>query len=388
MQDPVLQCLQENHYSKQIIGVCVNSECQKIRPYCQQCLKCYLHSEHLHDLQDFTDFYNYVQEGLNTYNKMQNLAEELQSIAKLITIIINQLSFNPKINLKDMSIIAINNLINKIIRVKEVEKTMKNNLELAMIPLQKIKQDFQELIHKNNEQQLIREEPHKKIPQKSKKQRRAVKECSKGLQIIQHQIMTKQEEIKHQVVCIKPSKSKDEKKQQQQQQMIINQGKYQFSNLYKNRAINVIQPENSAEGFGFCVCDQAISKIGITLIAFRIIKCDWRIHIGVCDRDILIESKYDPNLANLDHGTYLINNQGDVFSTADIENNDKSKSFKFYNKNIITIEIDYQLQQITWIKKQPNETFTLKFDTQKELYPCVKLWGSSKVELLNPIILQ
>lgn len=34
-----------------------------------------------------------------------------------------------------MSIIAINNLINKIIRVKEVEKTMKNNLELAMIPL-------------------------------------------------------------------------------------------------------------------------------------------------------------------------------------------------------------------------------------------------------------
>ncbi|CAK67164.1 unnamed protein product (macronuclear) [Paramecium tetraurelia] len=345
--------------------------------------------KHLHDLQDFTDFYDYVQEGLNTYNKMQNLAEELQSIAKLITIIINQLTFNPKINLKDMSIIAINNLINKIIKVKEVEKTLKNNLELAVIPLQKIKQDFKELLQKNSEQQLIREEePLKKTAVKSKKQKKAGKESSKGLQVVQNQKQTKLEEFKHQVVCIKPSKLKDEKKQQQQQQIIHNQGKYQFSNIYKNRAINVIQPENSAEGFGFCVCDQAISKSGTTIIAFRIVKCDWRIHIGVCYRDMLIESKYDPNLANVGHGTYLINNQGDVFSTIETEMNDKSLSFKFYNKNIITIEIDFVQSQITWIKKQPKETFTLKFDTQKELYPCVKLWGSSKVELLNPIILQ
>ncbi|CAD8127542.1 unnamed protein product [Paramecium sonneborni] len=387
MQDPVLKCLHENHYSKQIIGVCVNSDCQKIRPYCQQCLKYYLHSEHLHDLQDFTDFYNYVQEGLNTYHNMQSLAEELQSIAKLITIIINQLSFNPKINLKDMSIIAINNLINKIIRVKEVEKILKINLELAVVPLQKIKQDFKDLLFKNTEQQLVTEEPNQKISQKSKKQKKTEKESLKQ-SLVQVQQQIKQEEMKHQIVCIKPNKSKDEKKQQQQQQINQNQGKYQFSNIYKNRAINIIQPENSAEGFGFCVCDQAISKSGTTIIAFRIVKCDWRIHIGVCDRDLLIESKYDPNLANIGHGTYLINNQGDIFSTMDPENNDKSKSFKFYNKNIITIEINVEQQQITWIKKQPNETFTLKFEIKKELYPCVKLWGSSKVELLNPIILQ
>jgi hypothetical protein len=38
-----------------------------------------------------------------------------------------------------MSIIAINNLINKIIRVVEVEKSLRNNLELAVQPLQKIK---------------------------------------------------------------------------------------------------------------------------------------------------------------------------------------------------------------------------------------------------------
>lgn len=29
---------------------------------------------------------------------------------------------------------------------------------------------------------------------------------------------------------------------------------------------------------------------------------------------------------------------------------------------------------------------TLNLD--KELYPCVKLWGASKVELLNPVVLQ
>lgn len=49
-----------------------------------------------------------------------------------------------------MSIIAINNLINKIIRVVEVEKSLRNNLELAVQPLQKIKQDFKDLLQKNS----------------------------------------------------------------------------------------------------------------------------------------------------------------------------------------------------------------------------------------------
>lgn len=48
-----------------------------------------------------------------------------------------------------MSIIAINNLINNIIRVIEVEKSLKTNLELAVQPLQKIKQDFKDLLQKN-----------------------------------------------------------------------------------------------------------------------------------------------------------------------------------------------------------------------------------------------
>ncbi|CAD8142438.1 unnamed protein product [Paramecium octaurelia] len=129
------------------------------------------------------------------------------------------------------------------------------------------------------------------------------------------------------------------------------------------------------------MCDQMIPKNGVIQFAFKIIEMQ-HVMIGIGFRDI-VQSKGYQSCYSIGGGTYNIFYNGFCWNHDQQDKNDKQIAFPFSKNDIIIVEVDIQKKYVKWTKQSTNESFSLTIDTSKDLYPCVHLIGTCKVEILN-----
>ncbi|CAD8130663.1 unnamed protein product [Paramecium sonneborni] len=93
---------------------------------------------------------------------------------------------------------------------------------------------------------------------------------------------------------------------------------------------------------------------------------------------------YD-TLLEVHYRTYNIYYNGYCYNHDQQDKNGQSIAFSFTTNDIIIVEVDIQKKYVKWTKQSTNQSFTLSIDTSKDLYPCLHLFGRSKVEILNQV---
>ncbi|CAD8215274.1 unnamed protein product [Paramecium octaurelia] len=129
------------------------------------------------------------------------------------------------------------------------------------------------------------------------------------------------------------------------------------------------------------MCDQMVPKNGVIKFAVQIIQIS-DIMIGIGFRDI-VQSKGYQGCYSIGGGTYNIYHNGLCYNHDQQDKNGKQLAFTFSTNDIIIVEVDIEKKYVKWTKQSTNESFTLTIDTSKDLYPCVHLYGPSKVQILK-----
>ncbi|CAD8172200.1 unnamed protein product [Paramecium pentaurelia] len=104
--------------------------------------------------------------------------------------------------------------------------------------------------------------------------------------------------------------------------------------------------------------------------------------VGIGYRDIMQKNNYHQCYYT---GTYLIQNNGHIFSHHSKDLLDKNLSFRFTNNDIIIIAVCIEHKYIKCSRQyNPQLTFVqLDIDTSQELNPCVGVSQQSKIQLLD-----
>ncbi|CAD8201386.1 unnamed protein product [Paramecium pentaurelia] len=161
-----------------------------------------------------------------------------------------------------------------------------------------------------------------------------------------------------------------------------------FSNTYKHNNCSVSEGGKLVAEVGnnhwcFCVCEQAIPKTGKIQYAFQIL-CEQELFVGIGFRDIMKQKNFY-DCCNVGDGTYLIKENGYIYSHHNKDIHGKELSFKFKNNDIIIIEVSIEDKYIKWTRQNnPQLSFVyLGIDTSQELYPCVGLYRQAKIKILD-----
>ncbi|CAK80506.1 unnamed protein product (macronuclear) [Paramecium tetraurelia] len=163
-----------------------------------------------------------------------------------------------------------------------------------------------------------------------------------------------------------------------------------FSNNYKSANCQVsedakIVAEVVNDGYWYyCLCEQAIPKTGKIQFAFQIISGQGFM-VGIGFREIMQRNNYK-SCYYTGFGTYLILNDGCIFSHHNEDLHHKKQSFAFTTNDVIIVEVCIEHKYIKWSKSiNPQLMFVLDIDTSQELYPCLGVFNQSKIKLLHNI---
>ncbi|CAD8199607.1 unnamed protein product [Paramecium pentaurelia] len=168
-----------------------------------------------------------------------------------------------------------------------------------------------------------------------------------------------------------------------------------FSQISKNEHIKLDKMRITASSklYGGVICEQRLYKNDISKFAFKINKIDGNIGIGVCNKDIFIQQNYQYDQSQITKGLYLFHNYGSIYRNQ--ENGLlQGQTFEFQQSDIIIVIVNFQKQYIKWKKYKEKSQFSIYFDVNNELYPCVvfsKLSSFKKVSqvtIVKPKTLQ
>ncbi|CAD8113173.1 unnamed protein product [Paramecium sonneborni] len=139
-----IRCTQADHQNQQIIGICIESNCQYQRPYCHYCLP--NHSLHLNQLIPLENLNEWIQRRMAIINEVQKNAQECKSILdSLINIFIPYLN----INVEQLGISQIDNIIKGFCKIEVCEQQLFNQLKQS---LQQVQQIIDEILKKTKSQ--------------------------------------------------------------------------------------------------------------------------------------------------------------------------------------------------------------------------------------------
>ncbi|CAD8155550.1 unnamed protein product [Paramecium pentaurelia] len=144
----------------------------------------------------------------------------------------------------------------------------------------------------------------------------------------------------------------------------VNPLKIYFSNINKHPKLKISQDgqiviDSSLGSKKFIACDPAIPSQGIHQFTFLINQFG-AVYIGICILDkINIEKYYLDIWSKINHGTYLLCNDGFVFSNHSQQENKVETHLKFQYNDKITVEVNQEAKTITWKKLGTNEIFVL-----------------------------
>ncbi|CAD8126401.1 unnamed protein product [Paramecium sonneborni] len=177
MEDPVLKFLHKNYYSKQQAQVLIQIDKIQVLLLVMSKMLFAFRAFSL-SLQDFTDFYNYVQDGLNNYNQIQSLDYNQQQRQQTNNNHYQLSKFQHKNQSQRYAYYNNQSLDQQ----NHKSEGSRENLEkqFRIVSLQKFKQNQKTYCKKQyifdkyykDEQQLIKEELNQNISQKSKQKKK------------------------------------------------------------------------------------------------------------------------------------------------------------------------------------------------------------------------
>ncbi|CAD8186832.1 unnamed protein product [Paramecium pentaurelia] len=167
----------------------------------------------------------------------------------------------------------------------------------------------------------------------------------------------------------------------------------QFSVTYKGVNCQVTEGGKVVEcpggSYYYCLCEQAIPKTGKILFAFQILSLTSSMFIGIGFRDIISKNNYQNG--GVGYGSYMIRSDGCIYSHHNKDIYGKQLSFTYTTNDIIIMEVSIEHKYIKWTRQNnPLATVQMEIDTSisQELYPCVFIYQSSKIKILDNIIFQ
>ncbi|CAK94168.1 unnamed protein product (macronuclear) [Paramecium tetraurelia] len=121
----------------------------------------------------------------------------------------------------------------------------------------------------------------------------------------------------------------------------------------------------SDEHLGLVLCETGVNKDSqVQEFTFKILKMDWMaIGIGHKDHIQCNKKKFDI-WENSQHGCYLIDSIGKVFSPGD--NNNKKNNFSLKINDIITVKVDKTNKNVLWTD-QNKQQLSVKFVEQSQI---------------------
>ncbi|CAD8175693.1 unnamed protein product [Paramecium pentaurelia] len=194
--------------------------------------------------------------------------------------------------------------------------------------------------------------------------------------------------VQKQLDQINQEKLQKEKQQKLELEKIQEYNKrLSFSNTYKSSICQISEFGKVVESSSinnYCLCEQAIPKIGKTMFAFQMLS-GTSIRIGIGFRDIIQKNNYQN--CGFGFGSYLIRQDGYTFSHHNKDVDNKQLSFTFTSNDIIIMEVSIEHKYIKWTKQ--NNPFLIlqqQIDTSisQELYPCVNIY-QSKLKIFDNI---
>ncbi|CAD8093618.1 unnamed protein product [Paramecium sonneborni] len=347
----LLTCCYEEHENSQIIGVCTNINCKHTRTYCIAC-KPQFHQEHNQDLVRFNDLANWVKSRKQLIQPINELINQVQQFSKSLKSLVGNVDYQSQTDFESLNNSELHDYIKQLILLEKSQVLLVPKIKFLIQQQEKLKKEIESLI-------LNKE-------------------------LCQSQVLSLEEiYFSSKIICTDSRDDEDIKIEEQKE--IDKCLKYQikFSQELKHEEIQILQNQLIAQGDCFALCEPTLPTNTSTKFAF---KChEEGIYIGICHIDLIQKAQFNPKLKQLKHGAYLISSNGYVYSHLEKEINSSKKSFTYGKNDIIQVLVQVEDKKITWIKQSTNEEFSMKFESVKDLCPCVQLWGKTgtQVEIID-----
>ncbi|CAD8199187.1 unnamed protein product [Paramecium pentaurelia] len=338
---------------QKIIGVCTALNCQSKRASCVECLK-QLHLQHANKFLDLKKLQVFQEDQMKTFSYLKKLQNDFNRLKSILDNFIVSLNIEAhEKNIECQTISQLNSLTDKLVKLNYIEQS-----GYLIKSFQNLIQNMEDA--KNNIQRLKIEYTLNEFISPSQNICISVNSSQLQMQIILSLY-----------------------RQQKNMNTLVIKEKIRFSQQYKTDNIVLKDQETMVQTtddkFGWVLCEPGIIQNQfVKNFAFEISKNDW-LAIGICHKDQFLKQKGNFDIwDNNNHGCYLIDQSGKVFSQLKIEENNKSKNFKINNQDIIIIIVDKTNKKIQWINQTQNtQLWIMEFDASQDFYPVVCLRKSS-----------
>ncbi|CAD8099851.1 unnamed protein product [Paramecium sonneborni] len=368
------------------------------------------HVDHIKELKDLEELKQWSKPCSSLQEQLIQSINYYNNILNLLTIIKNNLQFDSFIEISLLNLQDLDNHINKLINIRSIEEFIQDihlNSQDQFLKVeywckninsfQKNKQNYynEPNIQSDEKQSIITD--IKQVNQNETDSNSPSKINENNEPRIRNSEFQRPNLQKIQNSQIRAQSSNNPSKQSKiiiqqitDQKDTSKQIGFRFSQTLKFERIKLTNEGKIATGCGgFVLCEPSIPKEGKSSFKIRIDKCD-QIYIGVCNKYYQQAYQFEPILQQFDkHGSYLINNLGQVYCCKDEKLNNVQKSFKFQSYDVICMIVDYVSKCIEWKQEIKKSMFyKMNFDSNEELYVCVKFQkknfsNASSVEIVS-----
>ncbi|CAD8121335.1 unnamed protein product [Paramecium sonneborni] len=323
-----LQC---QIHDKIIVGFCTQINCQHKKPCCFECQK-NDHNNHSADILDNSKLIEMLKSSLETIDKARDYFQQIRNFQESLGEYINKFNFQEQEDFSSLSFQGLNVLIDKLIQLKYFGQKLIPQLQELAKKVSTIQSDINKL---------------------------------KKSQIAELNLPSQKQQI------IQPSV-----------EVSLNKN-WKFSESDKFKSINIVIDGNKIENFtnkiGFIILEPEINVMNQQKYIFKILQCKW-IVLGLCHKQFLNLKKALPDFYSDNHGTYLVNNEGQIYSHISKSENYTNKQFGFSKDDEILIEVDSKQKKIIWQNLNQKNILSLKIDITQKLHIIIGL-NNSKIEI-------
>ncbi|CAD8127270.1 unnamed protein product [Paramecium sonneborni] len=142
-----VKCIQADHINQQIIGICIDNNCQYQRAFCVFCLP--NHGQHLNNFIPIEGFDEWIQQQILILN-LNDVQKNVQDCKLVLDRLIAKFIPYFNINVEQLGITQIDNIIKSLCQIKVYQQQLFNQLKQS---IQQVKLIVDEIL-KNNKTQI------------------------------------------------------------------------------------------------------------------------------------------------------------------------------------------------------------------------------------------
>ncbi|CAD8119142.1 unnamed protein product [Paramecium sonneborni] len=170
-----IRCTQADHQNQQIIGVCIESNCQHQRPYRHDCLP--NHVQHINKSISLNRLNEWIKRPIVIITDIQKNAQECKSV---LDSLINRFTPYLNINIEQLGISEIDNIIKGLCKIEVCEQQFFNQLKQS---IQQVSQIVDEIL-KNTKSQTDQKQKFNKEAQQTQIMKPLIQEQNDQVNIL------------------------------------------------------------------------------------------------------------------------------------------------------------------------------------------------------------